>query len=68
MDWKQLGPYIVPALVVLLLARRLITNKPQKVRVNLLFLRPLIIAFAVVAERIDLLDGIVLKGSRAVAR
>jgi hypothetical protein len=49
MDWKQLGPYIVPALVVLFLARRLITNKPQKVRVNLLFLRPLIIAFAVVA-------------------
>jgi hypothetical protein len=49
MDWKHLAPYIVPLVIVAFLARRLIRNAPQKVRVNLLFLRPLLIAVAVVA-------------------
>jgi hypothetical protein len=41
-DWHHLGPYLVPLLVVALMARRLIKNPPRKVRVNALFVLPLI--------------------------
>ncbi len=44
-DWNHAAPYIVPVLVVALLARRVITNKPRPVKIGTLFIWPLI-AFA----------------------
>jgi hypothetical protein len=48
MDWKLLGPYIVPVLVVALLARRLIRNTPRKVKTSRMFVLPGIVAIATV--------------------
>ncbi|HEY2070910.1 MAG TPA: hypothetical protein VGG48_15250 [Rhizomicrobium sp.] len=48
-DWKHIGPYIVPVLVIIIFARRIINNPPQKVKVNRLFLLPLIAVVATVA-------------------
>jgi hypothetical protein len=49
MDWKQLLPYLGPALVVVLLARRLARNPPRKVRPWRLFIGPVVITLAVIA-------------------
>lgn len=47
-DWAHLTPYIVPVLVVALLARRLIRNPPRKVKVNRMFVMPAIAAIATI--------------------
>lgn len=41
-NWQHTTSYIVPLLVVALLARRLIRNVPQKVRIRRLFIAPVI--------------------------
>lgn len=43
MDLNHLTPYLVPVIVVALLARRLIRNTPQKVKLNRIFILPGII-------------------------
>ena len=43
---KELGPYILPLVVVAIMARRLMNNKPRKVKVNRIFYFP---AFVVIA-------------------
>src|ERR1700759_1659853 len=48
MNLHQLQPYIVPLVVVVILARRLLRNKPQKVKVGRLFILPVIVAVATV--------------------
>jgi len=48
MDWKVLGPYIVPAAVVLIMVRRLMNNKPRKVKTSRIFILPLVVAVATV--------------------
>jgi hypothetical protein len=48
MSLHQLQPYIVPLIVVIILARRLMRNKPQKVKTNRLFILPGIVAIATV--------------------
>jgi len=40
--FKEIGPYIVPVLVIALVARRLIQNRPRKVRIASLWVAPLI--------------------------
>jgi len=49
MSWKEFGPYIVPLLILALVARRLIRNAPRKVNTGRIFLFPVIIAFGTVA-------------------
>jgi hypothetical protein len=49
MDWKFLGPYIVPAVVVIIMARRLMNNKPRKVKTSRMFILPLVVAVATAA-------------------
>jgi hypothetical protein len=44
----QLQPYIVPLVVIVILARRLMRNKAQKVKTNRLFILPGIVAIATV--------------------
>lgn len=46
---KELMPYIVPLLVVFIMARRLMRNKPSKVKTNRLFVLPVIVIIATVA-------------------
>jgi hypothetical protein len=41
----HLAPYLVPLLVIALVARRLIRNKPQKVKPGRLFVMPAIVTF-----------------------
>jgi len=41
--WKELTPYIVPLIVILIMARRLKRNQARKVKVNRLFIMPLVI-------------------------
>ncbi len=41
----KLAPYLVPLLVIALVARRLIRNKPQKVKPGRLFVMPAIVTF-----------------------
>jgi len=48
MDWKLFGPYIVPAIVVIIMARRLMNNKPRKVKTSRIFVLPLVVAVATV--------------------
>jgi hypothetical protein len=48
-DWRHATPYIVPVLVVALMARRLIRNAPRKVKVNRMFILPLIAIVGTVA-------------------
>ncbi|MGH6870530.1 MAG: hypothetical protein ACREHE_03395 [Rhizomicrobium sp.] len=48
-DWQHATPYIVPLLVVALLARRLIRNPPRKVKVGRLFIQPVIALAATAA-------------------
>ena len=43
---KDLGPYILPLVVVVIMARRLMNNKPRKVKVNRIFYFP---AFVIIA-------------------
>ena len=49
MTLHQLQPYIVPLIVVVILARRLIRNAPRKVKTGRLFVLPGIVAIATVA-------------------
>jgi hypothetical protein len=42
----NVGPYVVPLLVIALVAVRLIRNKPRKVRPNRLFVMPVLLTFA----------------------
>ena len=46
MSLHQLQPYIVPLIVVVFLARRLMRNKPQKVKTNRIFLVPILVVIA----------------------
>ena len=46
---KELGPYILPLVVVAIMARRLMNNKPRKVKVNRIFYFPAFIIIATVA-------------------
>jgi len=46
---KDLGPYILPLVVVVIVARRLMNNKPRKVKVNRIFYFPAFIIIATVA-------------------
>lgn len=46
---KELTPYIVPLIVVAIFARRLMRNKPRKVKTNRIFLIPGLIIIATVA-------------------
>ncbi|HTQ14704.1 MAG TPA: hypothetical protein VMH86_12595 [Rhizomicrobium sp.] len=48
-DWHRLSPYLVPILVVALVARRLIRNAPTKVKPGRLFIAPAIAASGTVA-------------------
>jgi hypothetical protein len=48
MNLHQLEPYLVPLVVVVILARRLMRNKPQKVKTRRLFVLPGIVAIATV--------------------
>jgi hypothetical protein len=48
MPWKELAPYIVPLLIVAIVARRLIRNEPRKVNTGRMFLFPAIIAIGTV--------------------
>jgi hypothetical protein len=48
-DWQRLTPYIVTALVLVLVARRLIRNPPRKVKVNRMFVMPAIAALATIS-------------------
>ena len=43
-DLHQLTPYIVPLAVVVLMARRLMRNQPQKVKLNRIFIIPAVVA------------------------
>lgn len=50
MNWNQLLPYLGPALVVAIIARRMLrTQKPKRVRTNLLWIQPAIL-FAAMAS------------------
>lgn len=46
MNLHQLQPLIVPLIVVVILGRRLMRNKPQKVKTNRIFLFPVLILIA----------------------
>lgn len=46
---KTIVPYVVPLLVIILVARRLITNPARKVRVGGLWIMPLIVLAATIA-------------------
>jgi hypothetical protein len=46
MNLHQIQPYIVPLIVVVILARRLMRNKPQKVKTGRLFVLPGIVVVA----------------------
>ena len=47
MDWQKLVPYIVPVLVILLIARRTLrTQKPQRIRPGRLWIGPVYLAVA----------------------
>jgi hypothetical protein len=46
MNLHQFEPYIVPLIVVVILARRLMRNKPQKVKTGRLFVLPAIVVVA----------------------
>jgi hypothetical protein len=48
MTLHQLQPYLVPLIVVVILARRLMRNKPQKVKIGRLFVLPGIVAVATI--------------------
>lgn len=48
MNLHQLQPYLVPLIVIVILARRLMRNKPQKVKTGRLFVLPGIVAIATV--------------------
>jgi hypothetical protein len=48
MNLHQLQPYIVPLIVVVILARRLIRNAPRKVKTGRMFVLPGIVAVATV--------------------
>ena len=48
---KELSPYILPLVVVILVARRLMNNKPRKVKTNRIFWFP---AFVIVATVLTL--------------
>ena len=45
---KDLAPFILPGIVVLIFARRLMNNKPRKVKTNRIFLLPGIVIVATV--------------------
>lgn len=48
MDWKQFAPYLVPVLIVVLLARRVMrAQEPRKVRPERLWITPALLLFAV---------------------
>jgi hypothetical protein len=49
MDWKQFGPYIVPAVVVLIMVRRMMRNSARKVRTSRIFLLPAVVTVATIA-------------------
>jgi len=40
MDWKQIGPYLFPILIVALIARRAMRSKPQRIRPGRLWIQP----------------------------
>jgi hypothetical protein len=44
----DVGPYLIPVLVIALVALRLIRNKPRKVKPNRLFVMPAVLTFAVI--------------------
>jgi hypothetical protein len=68
MDWKLLGPYIVPVIVVALLARRLIRNTPRKVKTNRIFIMPLIVmAGAIATLAATPMPGLIWLGAYVVA-
>ena len=47
MDWKQIGPYLLPLLVAAILARRMMrAQKPRTVRLGRLWLLPALLLFA----------------------
>ena len=48
---KELSPYILPLIVVIIVARRLMNNKPRKVKTNRIFYFP---AFVVIATVLTL--------------
>src|ERR1700691_4044675 len=48
-DWSHTTPYLVPILVIGLMARRLIRNAPRKVKVNRMFILPTIAAVGTIA-------------------
>jgi len=48
-DWRHATPYLVPVLVIALMARRLIRNAPRKVKVNRMFILPVIAAVGTAA-------------------
>jgi hypothetical protein len=48
-DWKHFGPYVLPLVIVAVVARRLIRNPPRKVKVNSMFIMPVIAMAATVA-------------------
>ncbi|HEY2033092.1 MAG TPA: hypothetical protein VGH02_05350 [Rhizomicrobium sp.] len=48
---KELGPYILPLVVILIMGRRLMNNKPRKVKVNRVFYFP---AFVIIVTALTL--------------
>jgi hypothetical protein len=44
----HVGPYLIPLLVIALVARRLIRNKPQKVKASRLFIMPALLTMAAI--------------------
>ncbi|HSM96823.1 MAG TPA: hypothetical protein VLT91_12315 [Rhizomicrobium sp.] len=46
---KELGPYILPLVVIAIMARRLMRNRPRKVKVNRIFWFPAFIILATAA-------------------
>ena len=48
---KDLSPYILPLIVVVIVTRRLMRNKPRKVKTNRIFYLP---AFVIIATAVTL--------------
>lgn len=44
--WKEVGPYVVPVVVLALIARRTLNNKPRKVRLRTMWLMPALLSVA----------------------
>ncbi|HWD49105.1 MAG TPA: hypothetical protein VG309_04225 [Rhizomicrobium sp.] len=49
MDWKHLGPYVAPAIVIVIMVRRMMRNSARKVRTSRIFLLPAVVTVATIA-------------------